>query len=174
MFQRCSPLTTLCLDFPEKNFGFIISPPLIFIRYYLINCCNVHCLCSGGILKTLSMQVLCFCRLSYKKSDFVRNQMYPVKPWSVITVSALHHRWVINLSFCLMMFSHKCHQIFCAILFCGTFCLPPPILLITLSSFCFSFPSSSVSSILFLYVIKMLRFNLSQKGFLTLSMCTRR
>lgn len=89
---QCSPLTTLCLDI-----SFITSRPLNFIRYYLMNCCRIHCLYSR---KSLSMQVFCSCCSFEKKGVFlfffVRNQMFPAKPWSKISVSALHHQWICD------------------------------------------------------------------------------
>lgn len=74
------------------------------------------------------MQVLCFCRSSDKKFLFVRHQMCPpVKRWSRISVSALHHQWMGDkLVVLLMMFSHKCLQIFCAIHFISQHLLLPP------------------------------------------------
>lgn len=83
---------------------------------------------AAGILKGLSMQVLCFCRFSYSYFFFWS------KPKCVLSDPGLKSLflllnisgWVINLSSSIIMFSHKCFQIFCAIpfYFLSTFCSP--------------------------------------------------
>ena len=110
MFQRCSPLTTLCLDFSEESFGFITSRPLIIsIRQYLINCCSVRCLCSGEYSK-FSLCKSCVSAVLPTKS--VRYQTYPVKPRNCLVIVSGR---VTNSSSCFTMPRHKCSQIFCAI-----------------------------------------------------------
>lgn len=124
--QNNSPLTTLCLDFTE--FYYISTPQLHQILLDKLLQCSLSM--QRGILKSLSMQVLCFCRSSYKKFFFcVRNQMYPpmsnpgLKSAFLLFISS---RSMINLLCCLIMLN--CLQIFCAIfiLFLSTFCTPTP------------------------------------------------
>lgn len=90
--QNNSPLTTLCLDFTE--FYYISTPQLHQILLDKLLQCSLSM--QRGILKSLSMQVLCFCRSSYKTFFFCQkpNVSSNVKPWSKISVSAFHQQQI--------------------------------------------------------------------------------